>query len=154
MALHGGGDAGIGDLGTIPVPAIPDGDNYSTSFIPVGIKSSPSPSPNGRILRRESGIGSPLPSLVPTDAQYADVLTKGLPIASFESFRTSLCVVNTKHQTEGGVVLTSMFRIDRSYYCNSTLCMTVGDRGHHAVPCVVSRSFTPVIHIYEPHMPM
>ena len=60
-----GGDAGIGvgDLRTIPVPVIPDGDNYPTNFIPVGINSPPSPSPNRRILHGESEIGSPLPSL-------------------------------------------------------------------------------------------
>jgi hypothetical protein len=40
---------------------------------------------------------------VPTDQQYADVLTKGLPTSTFEFFRSSLCVVPVTHQTVGGV---------------------------------------------------
>jgi hypothetical protein len=40
---------------------------------------------------------------VPTDAQYSDVLTKGLPASTVEAFRTSLCVLPITHQTAGGV---------------------------------------------------
>ncbi|XP_066384616.1 uncharacterized protein [Miscanthus floridulus] len=58
---------GVGDQTTISVPVIPDGDNLPTKSFPVGINSSPSPSPNGRIHRGESGIESPLPSLQRTD---------------------------------------------------------------------------------------
>jgi hypothetical protein len=59
------GDRGIGDGGccTVPVPAGPDGDKFFPVFFPVGIKFSPSPSPNRGIPHGESGIGSPLPSL-------------------------------------------------------------------------------------------
>jgi hypothetical protein len=55
------GYRGIGDGGRciISVPARPDGDKFS----PVGIKFSPSSSPNRGIPRGESGIGSLLPSL-------------------------------------------------------------------------------------------
>jgi hypothetical protein len=40
---------------------------------------------------------------VPTSEQFADVMTKGLPTASFENFRSSLCVLPITHQTAGGV---------------------------------------------------
>jgi hypothetical protein len=39
---------------------------------------------------------------VPTAEQFADVMTKGLPTATFEAFRSSLCVVPTTPQTAGG----------------------------------------------------
>ncbi|XP_066315609.1 uncharacterized mitochondrial protein AtMg00810-like [Miscanthus floridulus] len=39
---------------------------------------------------------------VPTAEQYADSMTKGLPTATFEAFRSSLCVVPITHQTAGG----------------------------------------------------
>jgi histone deacetylase 1/2 len=39
---------------------------------------------------------------VPTGEQFADVLTKGLPTATFEFFRSSLCVLPTTLQTAGG----------------------------------------------------
>lgn len=39
---------------------------------------------------------------VPTGEQFADVLTKGLPTATFERFRSSLCVSPITHQTAGG----------------------------------------------------
>jgi hypothetical protein len=38
---------------------------------------------------------------VPTGEQYADVMTKGLPMTKFEAFRSSLCVVPTTLQTAG-----------------------------------------------------
>jgi histone deacetylase 1/2 len=40
---------------------------------------------------------------VPTTHQYADIMTKGLPSALFNQFKTSLCVSNTDDVTEGGV---------------------------------------------------
>ena len=39
---------------------------------------------------------------VPIGEQFTDVMTKGLPTASFESFRSSLCVLPITHQTAGG----------------------------------------------------
>jgi hypothetical protein len=39
---------------------------------------------------------------VPTAEQFADIMTKGLPTASFESFRSSLCVIPLTHKTAGG----------------------------------------------------
>ena len=44
---------------------------------------------------------------VPTGEQFTDVMTKGLPTASFESFRSNLCVLPITHQTAGGVEDTS-----------------------------------------------
>lgn len=38
---------------------------------------------------------------VPTDEQYADIMTKGLMTKTFEAFRDSLCVTPMTHQTEG-----------------------------------------------------
>jgi hypothetical protein len=49
-----------------PRPHLPVGGEFSPVYIPVGEETSPSPSPNRGIPRGESGIGSPLPSLVPT----------------------------------------------------------------------------------------
>jgi len=40
---------------------------------------------------------------VPTGEQFADVMTKGLPTATFEAFRSCLCVVPTTHQIAGGI---------------------------------------------------
>jgi hypothetical protein len=40
---------------------------------------------------------------VPTDQQFADVMTKGLPTSTFESFRSSLCVTGAA-STAGGVL--------------------------------------------------
>ena len=39
---------------------------------------------------------------VPTDQQFADVMTKGLPTLTFEGFRSSLCVTGDA-STAGGV---------------------------------------------------
>jgi hypothetical protein len=39
---------------------------------------------------------------VPTGEQFADVLTKRLPTATFEHFRSGLCVAPLTHQTAGG----------------------------------------------------
>jgi hypothetical protein len=40
---------------------------------------------------------------VPTDEQYADIMTKGLPTMTFEAFRSSLCVAPITCQTTRGV---------------------------------------------------
>ena len=47
-----------------PRPRLPVGGEYSLVYIPVGEETPPSPSSNRGIPRGESGIGSPLPSLV------------------------------------------------------------------------------------------
>jgi hypothetical protein len=47
-----------------PHPRLPVGEEFSPVYIPVGEETSPSPSPNRGIPHGESGIGSPLPSLV------------------------------------------------------------------------------------------
>ena len=39
---------------------------------------------------------------VPTTEQLADIMTKGLPTASFESFRSSLGIISDDASTEGG----------------------------------------------------
>ena len=47
-----------------PRPRLPVGGELFPIYIPVGEETSPSPSPNRGIPRGESGIGSPLPSLL------------------------------------------------------------------------------------------
>ena len=47
-----------------PRPRLPVGGELFSIYIPVGEETSPFPSPNRGIPRGESGIGSPLPSLV------------------------------------------------------------------------------------------
>jgi hypothetical protein len=47
-----------------PRPRLPVGGELFPIYIPVGKETSPSPSPNRGIPRGESGIGSPLPSLL------------------------------------------------------------------------------------------
>jgi hypothetical protein len=47
-----------------PRPRLPAGGELFPIYIPVGEETSPSPSPNRGIPRGESGIGSPLPSLL------------------------------------------------------------------------------------------
>jgi hypothetical protein len=39
---------------------------------------------------------------VPTTEQLADIMTKGLPTTSFESFRSSLGIISDDAATEGG----------------------------------------------------
>jgi hypothetical protein len=39
---------------------------------------------------------------VPTDLQYANIMTKGLPTAIFNKFKSSLQVIDSTHQTVGG----------------------------------------------------
>jgi hypothetical protein len=51
-----------------PHPRLPIGGGFFPVYIPAGGEPSPSPSPNGRIPRGESGIGAPLPSLDPCAA--------------------------------------------------------------------------------------
>jgi hypothetical protein len=41
---------------------------------------------------------------VPTSQQFVDIMTKGLPTASFEEFRSSLCVRSADASTAGGVL--------------------------------------------------
>jgi hypothetical protein len=38
---------------------------------------------------------------VPTQLQFADIMTKGLPTLVFEEFRSSLCILARDTQTEG-----------------------------------------------------
>ena len=45
---------------------------------------------------------------VPTGEQFADVMTKGLPTASFERFRSGLCVEPLEHSTTGVNLLYSV----------------------------------------------
>jgi hypothetical protein len=52
-----------------PRPRLPVGGELLPIYIPVGKETSPSPSPNRGIPRGESGIGSPLPSLVTPTVQ-------------------------------------------------------------------------------------
>ena len=53
-------------------------------------------------VREKVALGELRVLHVPTTQQFADVMTKGLPTATFEDFRSSLCVAATTHATAGG----------------------------------------------------
>jgi hypothetical protein len=72
-----------------PRPRLPVGGEIFPVYIPVGEEISPSPSPNRGILRGESGIGSPLPSLARNQARgpasaRPSMVTKALLACSME----------------------------------------------------------------------
>jgi hypothetical protein len=48
-------------------------------------------------VRERVSVGDLRVLHVPIGEQYADVMTKGLPTATFEAFRSSLCVVPITH---------------------------------------------------------
>jgi hypothetical protein len=50
----------LGASANIPVPTRPDGGCFSANWVPTGIKSTPSPSPNRGIPHGELGIGGPI----------------------------------------------------------------------------------------------
>ena len=53
-------------------------------------------------VREKVALGQLRVVQVPTTHQYADIMTKGLPSALFNQFKSSLCVSNTDDVTEGG----------------------------------------------------
>jgi hypothetical protein len=71
------GPRGERGWGMLPHPRLPVGEEIFPVYIPVGEEISPSPSPNRGIPHGESGIGSPLPSLLvrPPSTATADDLT-------------------------------------------------------------------------------
>jgi hypothetical protein len=78
-----------------PRPRLPVGGEFSPVYIPVGEETSPSLSPNRGIPRGESGIGSPLPSLVFTLADdvgaemVLGIIILAMPTPSLGSLRLS-----------------------------------------------------------------
>ena len=54
-------------------------------------------------VREQVALGHIRVLHVPTSQQFADIMTKGLPTASFEDFRSSLCVGRPDASTAGGV---------------------------------------------------
>jgi len=52
-------------------------------------------------VREKVALGQLRVVQVPTTHQYADIMTKGLPSALFNQFKSSLCVSNTDDVTEG-----------------------------------------------------
>lgn len=53
-------------------------------------------------VREQVALGRIRVLHVPTSQQFADIMTKGLPTASFEEFRSSLCVCTADASTAGG----------------------------------------------------
>jgi hypothetical protein len=62
-----------------PRPRLPIGGGFFPVYIPAGGEPSPSPSPNGEIPRRESGIGAPLPSLEEIDVLHMPTTVQHYP---------------------------------------------------------------------------
>ena len=54
-------------------------------------------------VREQVALGHIRVLHVPTSQQFADIMTKGLPTASFEEFRSSLCVSGDASTVPGGV---------------------------------------------------
>jgi hypothetical protein len=80
------GERGWGML-SHPHPHLPVGGEFSPVYIPVGEETPPSPSPNRGIPRGESGIGSPLPSLLTVKCVYLQNDTGELhePVTFYDS---------------------------------------------------------------------
>ena len=53
-------------------------------------------------VREKVALGQLRVLHVPTTQQFADVMTKGLPTAAFEEFRSSLCIRLPDAQTAAG----------------------------------------------------
>lgn len=53
-------------------------------------------------VREKVAVGALRVLHVPTQHRFADIMTKGLPTALFEDFRSSLCVDMSNTRTEGG----------------------------------------------------
>ena len=54
-------------------------------------------------VREQVALGHIRVLHVPTFQQFADIMTKGLPTASFEEFRSSLCINRDAASTAGSV---------------------------------------------------
>jgi hypothetical protein len=54
-------------------------------------------------VREHTTLGHLRVPHVPTQHQFADIMTKGLPTSLFEEFRDSLCIKSSEATTEGGV---------------------------------------------------
>jgi hypothetical protein len=52
-------------------------------------------------VREHVQLGELRVHYVPTAEQFADVMTKGLPTAAFDAFRSSMCVVPIQRPTGG-----------------------------------------------------
>jgi hypothetical protein len=53
-------------------------------------------------VREKVAVGAIRVVHVPTQQQLADIMTKGLPAAQFEDFRSSLCIVDDARTARGG----------------------------------------------------
>ena len=80
-------------------------DNVSAVYMssnPVHHKRTKHIELNIHLIRKRVQLGGLRVLHVPTDKQFVDVMTKGLPTATFERFRSSLCVAPLTLQTPGG----------------------------------------------------
>jgi len=53
-------------------------------------------------VREKVALGEVRVLHVPSQYQFADIMTKGLPVQLFQDFRSSLCIRNPDASTEGG----------------------------------------------------
>jgi hypothetical protein len=54
-------------------------------------------------VREKTTLGQLWVLHVPTQHQFADIMTKGLPTTLFEEFRDNLCIRSADAMVEGGV---------------------------------------------------
>jgi cytolysin (calcineurin-like family phosphatase) len=81
-------------------------DNVSACYMssnPVHHKCTKHIELDVHFVREKDAVGQCQVLQVPTTQQLADVMTKGLPTASFREFRDSLCVASNDAHTTGGV---------------------------------------------------
>jgi len=81
-------------------------DNVSACYMssnPVHHKRTKHIELDVHFVREKVAVGQCQIIQVPTTQQLADVMTKGLPTASFKEFRDSLCVAGNDAHTAGGV---------------------------------------------------
>jgi hypothetical protein len=70
---------------------------------------------------------------VPTDEQYADIMTKGLTTRTFEAFRACLCVHAMKLPTAGGVVIECKYTpVDLNWHQRFSRALASHDGAHDA----------------------
>ena len=80
-------------------------DNVSATYLaanPVQHKRTKHIELDVHFVREKVQLGQLRVLHVPTTQQFADIMTKGLPTAAFQEFRSSLCIADADASTAGG----------------------------------------------------